>query len=630
MKTVFKKIRMYYEQELSAMRGFNAEFAAEFPALAGSLGMQGSHCDDPHVERFIQATALSNARTAKLIDDTDCKVTEALLQVNYPHYLQPFPSSAIVRVDMRAGVGKMTAPGLIARGAMLGARVASSPVCQFQTVYDVPLTPVVLAKAAFSARLDLPLSLPRPPGVGATLSIDIECMSANFAFAQLKQSALRTYIDAEQSLCATIRDVLFMHAKAAYLEINGAWIALKGVPIKQVGFTPQESLLPRNALSHHAYLLLTEYFVYPAKFNFFDIDWAALAPHLPPDCRRVTLHLGLAGVPADSHVAHALGQLSSDNFLLGCTPVVNLFKRPACPIELTHRAPDYELIPEGSPAMAYDIYSVDKVTTVQESHHGQALTEFRPYYSLRHGEAGGRNGRYYVVRRDQLKALSDPGHETRITFVDLDLDPLAIPDASVSIDLTCTNRDLPSRLGGTGELTLEQTTEGLTLRFLRKPTAQYRFSADDHWRLISHLALSHCALSPDGLNLLKETLTLYDLPQSPVSRRQIAGIVGLEHRTVSARMRDDGHNGMVRGLAVRVTLDEEAFAGTGLHLFVSVLDHFFSLYVHFHSFTQLTVLSQASGKELIQCPPRSGALNLLCSTNWSSSRNGLISSRPYA
>ena len=610
-----KKLRPYYERELGTMQGLNVEFAAEFPAQAGLLGMEDGNTDDPHIERFAQATALSNARTAQLIDNNDAKVTEALLQLNFPHYLQPFPSTGIVSVDMRAGVETMTTAGSIARGTMLGTRVPNTPVCRFRTVYDVPLTPIVLSAVQFHPFIDLPLSLPRTADVTSTLSFDIECKAANLGFAQLKLGALRPFINAEQSLCATTRDVLFLHAKSAYIDPGdgGDWIALKTVPIKPVGFAPHEALIPYQAASHPAYRLLTEYFVYPEKFNFFDIDWPSLAPHLPPNCRRLTLHLGLAGVPADSHIARSLAQLSGKHFALGCTPVVNLFKRSACPIELTHTAPDHELIPEGSPADAYDIHSVDKVYSVRESRHGQTLTEFRPYYSLRHGEAGGRLGHYYLIRRDPIKALSQPGHETRISLVDLDLNPLAIPNASVSIDLTCTNRNLPSRLryGGAGDLTIEQASGGYPLRFLRKPTPQYRFSADAHWRLISHLSLSHCSLAPDGLDRLKETLTLYDLTQSSVSQRQIAGITALDHQPARTWMRIKGNSSLVHGIEVRVTLDEDAFAGTGLHLFAQVLDHFFGLYVHLNSFSQLTVLSQASGKELLRCQPRSGAINLV-------------------
>lgn len=612
MKKLLKKIRQYFEGELTIMQQLNAEFAEEFPALAAQLGMQDGQRDDPHIERLIQATALSNARTAKLIDENDQKLTEALLQVNYPHYLQPFPATAIVRAVSTADVETMTAPGQIARGATLVAHVDHAPQCHFTTAYDVPLTPLVLAKLAFSAQVSVPPQLPRPPAGSTVLSLVIECKAASLGFAQLRLDHLRVFIDAEPTLCATTRDVLFMRAKAAYLEIDGAWLALNNVPLRPVGFDPHDALLPRNALSHPAYLLLTEYFVYPEKFNFFDIDWVALAPHLPAGCRRLTLHLGLAGVPAESHLAHALGQLTKDNFVLGCTPAVNLFKRAACPIELTHTVPDYPLIADARPADAYDIYSVDKVTTVNKSRKGSALAEFRPYYALRHGEAGGRAGRYYVVRRDPLMALSHPGYESRIALVDLDLDPLAIADASVSINLTCTNRDLPGSLGySAATITLDQETDGLALRFLRRPTPQYRFDAGDHWRLIAHLSLSHCALSPDGLALLKETLTLYDLPQSTVSQRQIAGLVGLEHRKSTVWMREDGRSSLVHGLAIHLTLDENAFAGTGIHLFVSVLDHFFALYVHCHSFTQLTALSQSSGKELMRCQPRSGAINLL-------------------
>jgi len=614
MKKFLKAIRLYYERELSTMQSFSVEFAAEFPAQAGQLGMQGGQSDDPHVERFIQATALSNARIAKLIDDNDHKVSEALLQVNYPHYLQPFPSTAIVRVDMGAGLDTMTSSGLIARGASLVARSADGPVCRFRTVYDVPLTPVVLAKVAFRPCFDLPPTLPRPAAVTTVLSIDIESRAANLDLSQVKLDHLRVFIDAEPSLGALTRDVLFIHAKSAYLEIDGTCLALRTVPLGRVGFAAHEAVLPRSGVSHPAYLLLTEYFVHPEKFSFFDIDWAALAPHVTGACRRLTLHLGLAGVPADGHAGRALGQLSSDNFLLGCTPVVNLFKHAACPIALTHTAPDYPLIADGNCAESCDIYSVDRVTSVQTSRQGQTLTEFRPYYSLRHGEAGGRSGRYYVVRRDELAALRHPGHAMRIALVDLDLDPLAIADASVSIACTCTNRDLPSRLrygAAGGDLKLEQATDCYPLRFLRRPTPQYRFNAQDQWRLIAHLSLSHCALSPDGLDLLKETLMLYDLPQSPVSQRQIAGIVAMEQHETSVWMRDDGHSSLVHGLAVQVTLDEDAFAGTGIDLFVSVLDHFLGLYVHCQSFTQLTVFSQASGKELIRCHPRSGARTLV-------------------
>lgn len=610
-----KKLRHYYERELSTLRGYSREFSIAFPAQAQQLGMAAGAEDDPHIARFIQATALSNARIAQLIDDNDQKVTEALLSVNYPHYLQPFPAASIVHADTSGSIATASATSSIARGAMMTARLPEGPPCKFRTVYDLQLAPVSLGQVRFRSLADLPPTLRRPPSVASSLSIDIECASPASDLQQLHLDVLRCFIHADQSLGALTRDTLFMRARTAYLQLpDGVWVTLDEVPLRAVGLDPRDAMIEHGAAAHPAYRLLTEYFAFPEKFQFFDIDWARLSRHVPAGCRRLTLHLGLADLPADGAAARSLATLSSANFLLRCTPVINLFKRGACPIELTHTTPDYALIPEGHPVDACDVHSVDKVTMITAAAGKQALTEFRPYYSLRHGEAPGRRGHYYLVRRDPIRALSSPGHELRIALTDLDLDPLEIGNASVSIDLTCTNRDLPSRLRGGaagGDLALEQASDAMPIRLLRTPTPQYRLRADAHWRLISHLSLSHGSLVHERLYDFKEMLTLYDLPQSSVSQRQIGGITGLASQPATAWMTGDGHSTPVHGVAVRLTVDEDAFAGASMHLFAQILDHFLGLYVHLNSFSQLTIISQSSGKELIRCLPRNGAIPLL-------------------
>ena len=57
---------------------------------------------------------------------------------------------------------------------------------------------------------------------------------------------------------------------------------------------------------------------------------------------------------------------------------------------------------------------------------------------------------------------------------------------------------------------------------------------------------------------------------------------------------------------VRITVDEDSFVGTGLGLLAAVLDHFFGLYVHVNSFTQLTIVSARTQEEVLKCPPRNG------------------------
>jgi len=62
---------------------------------------------------------------------------------------------------------------------------------------------------------------------------------------------------------------------------------------------------------------------------------------------------------------------------------------------------------------------------------------------------------------------------------------------------------------------------------------------------------------------------------------------------------------------VRMTVDEEAFAGASLAVFAEVVNRFFGLYVHVNSFTRLVLRSSQSDRELMRCAPRNGSLTLL-------------------
>jgi type VI secretion system protein ImpG len=310
-----------------------------------------------------------------------------------------------------------------------------------------------------------------------------------------------------------------------------------------------------------------------------------------------------------------LGGLSAQSLLPGCTPVVNLFKQPGVPIGYSQRTAEYAVLAHPTRAAAYEVYSVDRVHMMQQ--HGKAcsMIEFRPFYSLRHGESDSHKGRYWIVRHDDTLAAISPGHEKRITLVDADGEALAVEQTALSIDLTCTNRDLPCLLksgAAGGDLFMPGAAQGAIIRFLRRPTRPCRLANGPgaHWRLISHLTLNHHSLVREGVDGLREMLTLYDVTGSAVSQRQIAGIVGLEHAEATTWLRHKRGASLAHGTEVRLTIDEEAFVGAGLHLFVQVIDQFFALYVQMNSFIELVILSHQSGEVLCRCKPRSGSLPL--------------------
>jgi type VI secretion system protein ImpG len=609
----------HYENELVMLRRLCREFAERYPKVAGNLRMVGESCDDPHVERLIQAVALLSARVAKRLDDDYPQLTEALLGVLFPHFLRPFPSCAIARVgDAGGGAAALaTQVKTLPRGTALESAPIGGVRCTFKTAYAVDIAPVTLSTASFDALIRAPSGTILPAGANASISIGVHSAPAAGPLMQLGLNRLRIFIGGEPSFCAALRDTLFMRTVRAYVEgDDGRWLALPAVPLAPVGFAEDQALIPFSARSQPAYRVLTEFFAFPEKFNFFDLDVAALASHLPAHGRGFTLHLAIAGVRADSTTARMLAALSPQHLLLSCIPVVNLFAQPAVPVAYTQLSADYAVKAHPTHAHAFEIYAIEAVRMLRQHGGESTLIDYRPFYSLRHGEGAQGKGRYWILRHDETLAADSPGHANTISLVDADCGAQPVGRSTLSIDISCTNGELPHALQYAqpgGDLFVRGAHGAHTIRFLRRPTRPHRLrnGAGAHWRLISHLTLNHHGLSAEGLDGLHEMLSLYDLPQSPISQRQIGGIVGLAHSETVAWIRNKRGASLVHGLEVRMTLDEDAFIGGGIHLFVQVIDQFFSLYMQINSFVELVVLSQQSGEELIRCKPRSGTMTLL-------------------
>lgn len=589
----------FYEREHAKTAAMVTEFVEQYPQLAGVLGFNGNECSDPSVQRIVAAMVMMGASILKLLEDNYPQFTGSLLGMNYPHFTQPFPSTSIARFDTGSADANARVPvTVVPRGACLLSTAPGHVVCEFRTVYPVTTGPVHIASAHF---VDMPAA-----------QIDIVIAGID---ATPKPATLRVYIDGDASVRACVRDLLFMQTRAAHVSVrrDGApWSRLAQVPIAPVGFHRDEAVIPFKATSHPAYRILLEYFACPEKFNFFDIDLAALLLHVPAGAETLCLRLALDGITPDASAARILRGLSHKNFLLGCTPVVNLFARAASPVDLTYTRAEYPVLACAAHPAAFDIHSVTAVRMLRDAGKGAVHTEFHPCYSLRHGMAGGSRGQYYTTRRDETLARISPGHELRLALVDSALDPLTVETATVSIDLMCTNRDLPSRLPigqPRGDLRFKDSSNAHPVRLLRKPTPTYRFPQSAQWRLVAQIALTETALTHASLEAFTELLMLHDLPQSAVTQRLTGGIKSVARTSERAWIHDTHGGARVHGVGVRMTLDESAFVGSGIHLFTQAIDHFFSQYAQLNTFIQLTVVSHATGKELTRCAPRSGTAN---------------------
>jgi type VI secretion system protein ImpG len=601
----------YYERELGLFRQYTREFSSRYPKAAGRLLIAGETCEDPHIERLIQSVALLTARVAKRLDDAYPQFTHSLLDTLYPHYLRPFPSCSIVRIAADAAPGGSQLAQLVhvPRGTVLRSQPVQGVACKFTSAYDVTLAPLAITQLHFSPIIDAPPGLRLPDGASALLSIQFTSSSDNYHLDQPGFASLRLFADGEPSVRAALLDAVFLRGAGAYvaLDEHGPWLAVDGTPLAPAGYAEDDALIPFSSRSHPALRLLTEYFAFPEKFHFIDINWSSLAALLPKQCRQFTLHLPLQGVRSDSHEARLLSGVSPGNLLLGCTPVVNLFAKSGVPIRLTHTEPDYALLADATHAFAYDIHSIDAVSLVRKDEAGERLSTFLPLYSSLQG-AQAEHGQYWLARRDEAVAAISPGHEMRLSLIDPQFSPGSAACATVSTQLLCSNRDLPTQLHyglPGGDLLAEDVPDGIPARFLRKPSPSMRFLADTHWRLIAHLSLNYSSLTQSGLGEFQKMLSLYDLPRSPSTQRLIQGIVTLDHGSTRAWMPTVPFPTLMPGIAIRLGIDEQAFVGCSLYIFAQVLQRYFALNSQLNCFSQLTLLSQRSGEEILRCPERS-------------------------
>jgi type VI secretion system protein ImpG len=602
----------YYERELTFLRRLSHDFARQYPKVASRLLLSGETCEDPHIERLIESFAFLTGRIHKKLDDEFPEITDSLLQVIYPQYLRPFPSVSIAHFDAGNAAGQLTKAARVPRGTMLFTRPVRGVPCRFSTAYDVDILPLRITRASYENVFDgqgLRAELVR--STSSVIRMEVTGLSEAAGLDGLNIGKLRLFLNGEPSVVALIREAVFSKATGLWISTSASSekIELPLSVLHPVGFAADETLLESDARSHRAYQLMLEYFVYPDKFNFIDIDLSAAARRFLPQTRTMEIRIGLGGISDSNAAGNLLDRISKDNFVLGCTPVVNLFSQMPEPIRITDTATAYPIIVDSRRPRAYEVYEIKRVSNVRQGEDSEHVQEFKPFYSIRHGEPHDGPARYWHVNYLDDEAARD--YTMEISLVDSARNADRPETNTLSLELNCTNRDLPSQLpfGLTdGDLFIEGGSVAKTIRFLRKPTQSYRFprGRGAQWRLISHLALNHLSLAGEGIGAIKEILTLYDITRSIANNKQINGIAAIEHRAVMARIAGNPFPTFARGLEIRIAVDETHYAGIGLFMFAQVLDRFFGLYVHTNSFTQLVIVSKQTGQELVKCPARNG------------------------
>lgn len=138
----------YYNRELTYLRQLGAEFAQQFPKIAGRLGMHGVDVADPYVERLLEGFCFLTARVQMKMDAEFPRFSQRLLDVVYPNALAPMPAMAIVQMTPDQNEGSLVRGFAVPAGTALQAKVASGEVtpCEFRTAHDLVLWPLAISR----------------------------------------------------------------------------------------------------------------------------------------------------------------------------------------------------------------------------------------------------------------------------------------------------------------------------------------------------------------------------------------------------------------------------------------------------------------------------------------------------
>ena len=612
----------YYNRELAYVREQGAEFAQQFPKVAGRLGMHGIEVADPYVERLLEGFAFMSARVQLKMDAEFPRFSQRLLDLVYPGYLAPTPAMGVACFEPSKSQGGSPDGYVLPRHSRLRARLPTheQTACEFRTTHDLTLWPLRLAEARWTAAPpDLPMVGFRwgAPVRGA-LRLVFET-TGQLEVAALKLDSLLLFINGTPDTKSKLQELI--HTQCVGLVVHsGATPATAVVPYPAEaliceGFATNQAILPLDSRAFEGHRLLHEYFAFPERYSFFSVNGLQRALRQIRGTRFEVILLLKAGNVSLESVTDAR------NFLLHCSPVVNLFTRNSDRIATNVNRYEYHVVIDRGRPLDFEIHTVSRVTGHQSDSDREIV--FDPFYGAADIDRRGA-GAYFSLRREP-RLLSEKarrhgprtgyvGSECFLCLVDANEAPYAADLRQITVEALCTNRDLSllTPLGkARSDLTLLASAPVEDIRFVVGPTRPTPALAEREitWRLISHLSLNYLTLTDasaeHGASALRELLTLYARLGSAGADAQIGAVQKLEVSEINRRVPGRGPIVFGRGVRLDLLIDEIPLAGVSPWLIGAVLEQFFARHVGINSFTEFVLRSTQRG-EIAAWQPRIG------------------------
>ncbi len=585
----------YYESELAVIRKAMSSFATRNPDAAEQLKVNQGIYEDPNISRLIDAAALLNAKTEKRLDEQLPEVIDGLISILYPSLNQIIPSCALLELD--ASPEQLTETKVIPEQSLFTVTSRDGNECNFITVEDVQLQPFSLTHVCAAVA---PFKFERPAfakGAGAVIQLTLTNHDPDASFSNLDFDDFHFFIQGFEKNADSLIELLLSKTLAISVSDPGFEenYEVDAQSLESRVTDPEFDILPQQGNQFDGFQLLTEYFCFKEKSNFFWIK------ELGQISKNITGNQLVLSIYVESIPSEFIRLFDVQVFRLNVVPALNLFEHKGDPIRYEYDRISMPISADANTETELEIVSVECVKEVKP----QGEVELTPLYGEKYHDT--RAPLFWQIKR-RIDELGKLNYELALSNQDITGEG---PDNKVlSPDLMCCNGKTACNIAPGTEFICESSVDlpGV-MKLLNSPTAPIYPSQDRGlaWRFISLLNINFHSLlqSNHPTDALKETLSIFGSQGEALS--QIDNIKQVTYRSQVAPIRVCGRNIFAPGTEVEITLNTQG----NLSLFGHVIDGFYQQFCSFDRFIQVHIKLFGQDGTLKSYPKRHGSQQCL-------------------
>jgi type VI secretion system protein ImpG len=585
----------YYRDNLTYIRDLAAEFSAEFPKIAGRLGLGEFECEDPYIERLLEGTAFLSARVEKKLDEGYTNLLESVLNSLAPSALYPIPSGAVLELAPNFGNEQIRAGTTLAAGTVLDAFISTiNTPCRFSTLEDRVLSPLMVEEVEYLTRGLSDFGINNSQGLAG---LRVKLSAAGMAIPPSIDS-LTFFINlAEADASLLLRQILH-ETVGCYVRAGGrdSFIPLEGISF-DMPLAAGGKLLPDMIKGHVLGLrVLQNFLAYPAFFKFFTLG----------NLRNVFYPSGTAAelLLVFKRREPTLVSLKASSLRMNCVPALNLFSKRSGRVLIEREAYQFHVTPDKTAPQDYEVVHIQRLEFFNEQNEtlffADNFYEDNPLAERIKKNFFSQHRRKNLVSPRNMRRSSYEGAEV---FVSFSVQDKKMEDAyQFAAETICTNRDLPLLLPPETALnSLSPLISGGS--FMVRPTRP-EYSLFQRGEVSDFSKLSHIVFNLSSLlwqngkfpvEALRTLLGSYRIRSGEETERILEGLVSLESESTAFRFIKKGAVFFELGWKVTFTLDESAYAGIGYFIFGKIVAEVLKSFAPVNSLLEIHFLTKQSG-----------------------------------